>query len=41
MDRVSDEAAETKIRDLDGGEHTLRETWAARPAVLAFVRHFG
>ena len=41
MDRISDEAAGTTIRDLDGGEHALRDTWSGRPAVLAFVRHFG
>lgn len=41
MDRVNDEAARTRIRDLDGAEHELRETWSDRPAVLAFVRHFG
>jgi len=41
MERISDEAARAVVRDLDGGEHELRETWAARPVVLAFVRHFG
>ena len=41
MDRVSEAAALTKIKDLDGQEHELKETWAGRPAVLAFVRHFG
>ncbi len=41
MDRVSVETASTKIWDLDGREHELQETWAARTAVLVFVRHFG
>ncbi len=41
MDRVSSDAACTKIRDLDGREHELKETWAAQTVVLAFVRHFG
>lgn len=41
MDRVSEEAARTKIKGLDGQEHELQETWAGRPVVLAFVRHFG
>lgn len=41
MDRISEEAARTKIKGLDGQEHELRETWAGRSAVLVFVRHFG
>ena len=41
MDRISDDVARLKITDLEGREHELGETWAARPAVLAFVRHFG
>lgn len=41
MDRVSEEAAHTRIWDLDGREHELKEAWRERPAVLAFVRHFG
>lgn len=41
MDRIGEEAARARIRDLDGREHELAETWAERPAVLAFVRHFG
>jgi hypothetical protein len=40
MDRIPDEAACSKIMGLDGQEHELRDTWAERPAVLAFVRHF-
>jgi hypothetical protein len=38
---IPDEAARAVIRDLDGGEHELRELWAERPAVLVFLRHFG
>jgi hypothetical protein len=41
MARVSDEAARAVIRDIEDKEHTLAETWAERPVVLAFVRHFG
>lgn len=40
MDLIPKEAARSKIRSLDGQERELRETWAERPAVLAFVRHF-
>ncbi len=41
MDTVDDGAATSRIRDLDGSEHELKETWAEKPVVLAFVRHFG
>jgi hypothetical protein len=41
MDTVSDTAGRAIVRDLDGGEHELRELWADRPVVLAFLRHFG
>lgn len=41
MDTVSEYAAHAIIEDLHGQRHELRETWAVRPAVLAFVRHFG
>jgi hypothetical protein len=40
-DWMPDEAGRARIRDLDGGEHELRELWAKRPVVLVFVRHFG
>lgn len=40
-DLVPDAAARARIQDLAGGEHELRELWASRPVVLAFVRHFG
>ena len=39
--QVPEAASRARVRDLDGNEHELREAWAARPAVLAFVRHFG
>ena len=41
MDNIPEDAAHSIICDLDGKEHELVETWARRPAVLAFVRHFG
>lgn len=41
MERVPEEAALARITGLDGQEYELKETWAERPAVLAFVRHFG
>lgn len=41
MNRVSESVAHAKITDLDGQEHELKETWSARPVVLAYVRHFG
>jgi len=41
VEQIADDAARAVVRDLDGGEHELRETWARRPVVLAFVRHFG
>jgi hypothetical protein len=41
VDHVPQEAARATIRDLDGREHELQETWAERAAVLVFVRHFG
>jgi len=41
LDHIPPEAAAQRIADLDGRDFELRETWASRPAVLAFVRHFG
>jgi len=41
MDTVDEGAAKSTIRDLEGNEHELREAWADKPVVLAFVRHFG
>ena len=41
MDRIDDGAAASRVRDLDGQEHELRELWRERTAVLVFVRHFG
>jgi hypothetical protein len=40
-ERVDPAAAAVLIRDLDGRELPLRETWNRRTAVLVFVRHFG
>jgi hypothetical protein len=41
MDLIAEEAARAKIKGVDGQEHELKDTWEGRPAVLAFVRHFG
>lgn len=41
MDIVSEAAGRAVVKDLEGGEHELRELWAARPVVLVFLRHFG
>jgi len=41
METIDGDAARARIRDLDGNEHELQETWARQPVVLAFVRHFG
>ncbi|HUP90116.1 MAG TPA: hypothetical protein VM100_12215 [Longimicrobiales bacterium] len=41
MDRIPEDVARIKISDLAGQEHALGATWATKPAVLAFVRHFG
>lgn len=41
MEKISEAAAHAKLRDLDGGEHELQETWRDKPCVLAFLRHFG
>jgi hypothetical protein len=40
-ERIDAAAAQVRIRDLDGHELPLSATWAERPAVLVFVRHFG
>jgi hypothetical protein len=41
VDRISEAAARSRIKRVDGQEQELRETWATQPVVLAFVRHFG
>ena len=41
MDHVTDEFAAVEVVDSDGRARRLGEAWAQRPAVLAFVRHFG
>lgn len=41
MDVVPDEAARTRVKATDGTEVELRQLWAEKPVVLAFVRHFG
>lgn len=40
LDRADDLAA-LPVLDEHGREHPLGELWRTRPAVLAFVRHFG
>ena len=30
-----------ELRDSDGNTRRLGEAWQSRPAVIAFVRHFG
>lgn len=39
--RVPEEAASAKLRDLEGNEIGLHSLWAERPVVLVFLRHFG
>jgi hypothetical protein len=41
MDTIPEAAARAVVRDLDGGEHELRELWQEGPVVLVFLRHFG
>ena len=41
MEKIPEAAARAKIRDLEGAEHELQETWRERPVVLVFLRHFG
>jgi peroxiredoxin len=38
---VGDPAPDPNVRDRYGAEVSLSRTWAERPAVLAFLRHFG
>jgi len=40
LDRADDLAA-LPVLDEDGRAHPLGTLWRTRPAVLAFVRHFG
>jgi hypothetical protein len=37
----ADDLADIVLRDLDGHEVRLGDTWSERPAVLAFLRHYG
>ena len=41
MDRVPVELESLQVVDAEGRRVRLGDTWARRPAVLAFVRHFG
>jgi hypothetical protein len=33
--------ADVRLPDADGVRHRLGDTWAERPVVLVFLRHFG
>jgi hypothetical protein len=41
MVEVGDQAPDPVVLDTRGVEVRLSTTWADRPAVLAFLRHFG
>jgi hypothetical protein len=41
MAQVTQEFADVDVKDQSGAASKLGATWAARPAVLVFVRHFG
>jgi hypothetical protein len=41
MEKLDERAQAARVRDLAGREVELRSLWAERPAVLAFLRHFG
>jgi hypothetical protein len=41
MDRIPDDVARLPLQDLDGAPRPLGSLWANRPAVIAFLRHFG
>jgi hypothetical protein len=41
MVEVGDPAPDPVVLDAGGGEVRLSATWASRPAVLVFLRHFG
>jgi hypothetical protein len=39
--RVSEALGAAVVHDTDGNARPLRELWAARPALVLWVRHFG
>jgi hypothetical protein len=41
MDKVPDTLANAEVLDAEGKPHKMAELWAAKPAVVHFVRHFG
>lgn len=41
MVEVGDQAPDPMVLDTHGAEIRLSASWADRPAVLAFLRHFG
>lgn len=40
-DRIPSGLADIEVVDIEGRTHRLGEAWAARPAILVWVRHFG
>jgi hypothetical protein len=37
----ADDLADIKLRDQEGGEVRLGDSWRDRPAVLVWLRHYG
>lgn len=40
MEHASAALARAEVLDASGTKHHLEETWAGRPVVLVFLRHF-
>ena len=38
---IAQKLADLEVEDLEGGRVALGSLWADRPAVVAFIRHFG
>jgi hypothetical protein len=41
VEQVPEGAASARLADLGGASVELRALWAQRPAVIAWLRHFG
>ena len=41
MERIPADLKRAVVKAVDGSDRLLAESWAERPVVLAFVRHFG
>ena len=41
MTNIAEKLAELEVEDLEGGRVALGSLWTERPAVVAFIRHFG